>query len=540
MTPNPDCRPNAEEETSPEILEYRRRVTLNAIAERLSPHKLQSSIPKPAASMKLSDPTPLFDPLDDEEDNALPYIFQVGAGEQEDLAVAIQLSMESQQARNAQFSTPSTGSSRSHRTPHSPTSSRNLTSGIPRPKGISILEDRADSFDPSTRLETALALANVHSSRSPTSTIPNTQPSLFGAPLLLNPVSKKTNFIKFDRCEDEVVELIPTFSVSWANTTNQDTPQIAVDIEPDEGSDSEDNDMEEIIVSFPPDKVANDLCVSPQTPTNAPDSDDKDMEEVPIGLTLVNQPTSELVEVLALTETAPLLIEFPDAKAENMVKRPRKFTSDSPTMEPTHSAAPRAKISARPILLKTPPTAPSIPMFTDFQKDEALLQVDPIRFSKIIQPISKPPVEENKERNYDTTQDTKADIAIDDEVIIPWTRSPSPSSGFDNIPTYPSGFELHTDFYDDAIGANNPMRMQNWDAVQEMDANAEEGEFARFLSQIKGKDLDDVRREIDDEINYLNEKRKAAMRDAEDVNQQMINQIMVSLLAPQLYLFRRI
>jgi DNA excision repair protein ERCC-5 len=67
----------------------------------------------------------------------------------------------------------------------------------------------------------------------------------------------------------------------------------------------------------------------------------------------------------------------------------------------------------------------------------------------------------------------------------------------------------------------------NWDAAEEMDPHAEEGEFARFMSQIKGKDLDDVRREIDDEIKTLNQQRKAAMRDSEDITQQMISQIMV-------------
>jgi DNA excision repair protein ERCC-5 len=68
----------------------------------------------------------------------------------------------------------------------------------------------------------------------------------------------------------------------------------------------------------------------------------------------------------------------------------------------------------------------------------------------------------------------------------------------------------------------------SWDAAQEMDPHAEEGEFARFISQVKGKDIGDVRREIDDEIKSLNQQKKAAMRDSEDITQQMISQIMVS------------
>ncbi|KAK0204838.1 PIN domain-like protein [Desarmillaria ectypa] len=71
--------------------------------------------------------------------------------------------------------------------------------------------------------------------------------------------------------------------------------------------------------------------------------------------------------------------------------------------------------------------------------------------------------------------------------------------------------------------------IENWDAAQEMDPDAEEGEFARFVSQVKGRDINDVRREIDDEIKTLDQQRKAAMRDSEDVSQQMVNQIMMML-----------
>ncbi|KAL0954498.1 hypothetical protein HGRIS_003465 [Hohenbuehelia grisea] len=70
---------------------------------------------------------------------------------------------------------------------------------------------------------------------------------------------------------------------------------------------------------------------------------------------------------------------------------------------------------------------------------------------------------------------------------------------------------------------------EDWDAAQEMDAHGEEAEFARFVSQVHGKDIDDVRREIDDEIKTLNQQRKAAMRDSEDITQQMVTQIMTML-----------
>ena len=73
----------------------------------------------------------------------------------------------------------------------------------------------------------------------------------------------------------------------------------------------------------------------------------------------------------------------------------------------------------------------------------------------------------------------------------------------------------------------SPAIAEDWDAAEEMDIQAEEGEFARFISQVKGKDLSSMRKEIDDEIKALNEQRKAVMRDSEDITQQMVSQIMV-------------
>jgi DNA excision repair protein ERCC-5 len=96
----------------------------------------------------------------------------------------------------------------------------------------------------------------------------------------------------------------------------------------------------------------------------------------------------------------------------------------------------------------------------------------------------------------------------------------------DEQPGSPSLFEQlsHTD---SSERAPSPVH-DSWDAAQEMDPHAEEGEFARFISQVKGKDIDDVRREIDDEIKSLNQQKKADMRDSEDITQQMVSQIMVS------------
>lgn len=108
--------------------------------------------------------------------------------------------------------------------------------------------------------------------------------------------------------------------------------------------------------------------------------------------------------------------------------------------------------------------------------------------------------------------DHRIDSDDEGDVLTDWTRSPSPVGGPSNKFDGPS--QASADHED-------------WDAAQEMDAHAEEGEFARFVSQVKGRDLDDVRAEIDEEIKSLNQQRKIAMRDSEDITQQMISQIMV-------------
>ncbi|EKM58338.1 uncharacterized protein PHACADRAFT_193460 [Phanerochaete carnosa HHB-10118-sp] len=67
---------------------------------------------------------------------------------------------------------------------------------------------------------------------------------------------------------------------------------------------------------------------------------------------------------------------------------------------------------------------------------------------------------------------------------------------------------------------------EDWDAAQEIDPHVEESEYAQFVSQMRGRNLDEVRKEIDDEIRALKEQRKIAMRDSEDITHQMISQVM--------------
>ncbi|KZP00582.1 hypothetical protein CALVIDRAFT_280525 [Calocera viscosa TUFC12733] len=94
--------------------------------------------------------------------------------------------------------------------------------------------------------------------------------------------------------------------------------------------------------------------------------------------------------------------------------------------------------------------------------------------------------------------------ASDDEDEIMWSRSPSPTG---------------------APGEESQQPPEDWDAAQEMDPEAEENEFAQFMSEVKGKDIGTMQREIDEEISTLNQQRKAALVASEDITLQMVTQI---------------
>jgi len=113
----------------------------------------------------------------------------------------------------------------------------------------------------------------------------------------------------------------------------------------------------------------------------------------------------------------------------------------------------------------------------------------------------------------DVEADSGREEEEEEQFLSDWSRSPSPSA---RTP----------------ISTSKKDKL-DWDPAHEMDVEAEEGEFAEFLSQVKGKDLDTVREEIDAEIMQLNKDKKNAQRDSEEMNQQMVAQIMVCDLCAQ-------
>ena len=210
--------------------------------------------------------------------------------------------------------------------------------------------------------------------------------------------------------------------------------------------------------------------------------DDDDMEEVPVPFTPHNTMHDNPLHVASSrpdgspTPSLPLVPPIEEVQDVLHFQGPVivPLDGDLNNDNPRHVASPRPDGSLSPSL-------PNVPPIVEVQ--------DVLPFQgPVIVPLD-------------------ADLNNDPLFII--SRTPSPSHDAQDI------------------RPPSPPIAEDWDAAEEMDVQAEEGEFARFISQVKGKDLSSVRKEIDDEIKALNEQKKIAMRDSEDITQQMVSQIMV-------------
>ena len=125
----------------------------------------------------------------------------------------------------------------------------------------------------------------------------------------------------------------------------------------------------------------------------------------------------------------------------------------------------------------------------------------------------------------------------DDDVPVDWSRSPSPqqparpkpvirrqSSNLDeevpdDFPLAPAGRELEEDEED----------AEDLETIEtQVNLQAEEGHFFKFLKELQSRNLDEMRNEVEEEIRVLNQQRKTDRRNADDVTAQMSKEIQVS------------
>ena len=118
----------------------------------------------------------------------------------------------------------------------------------------------------------------------------------------------------------------------------------------------------------------------------------------------------------------------------------------------------------------------------------------------------------------DEDLDEDEDDDNDDSRSIEWSKSPSPQRRKrPALEPAESGETIPIEVDDEDVDMNRD------------DMDAEEDDYARFMAQIKNRDLNEVRTEIDDEIRVLNNQNKVAMRDSDEITQSMISQIQTLL-----------
>ncbi|KAH8829812.1 PIN domain-like protein [Flagelloscypha sp. PMI_526] len=119
---------------------------------------------------------------------------------------------------------------------------------------------------------------------------------------------------------------------------------------------------------------------------------------------------------------------------------------------------------------------------------------------------------------------------VQSESIVDHPHSPEQVSAEEDRLPSPVHNPLDPDDVEAGLQPDPDLDLPKEDWEEQVDHEAEEGEFAKFLSQVKGKDLGEVQKEIDQEIQELNQQQKAALRESEmDVNGTVVAQIMSML-----------
>ena len=456
-----------------DLRQYQREMALSAIASHYSPKKpaplTVNSINPKKQSKSLSD-------LDsDDEDvaairNALE---ELESEEDEELAFAIQASLDQGQSTSPWKGSSSTVSP--HKLAHEFPGSVGTPSGQRPPPEEEILAPSG--------LETFLTFAGTGTSREFISRrVSGTQgqSKVFGAPSPLLSVSK-TNAIL--ATEDN--EIPGGFVQPVQQSVSPTIPASTVISGFQALTDSED-DMEEVevpVVHASADKtheVPAERSDSDSVLSSIESKDDEDLEEIEAP---VLEPTSSSGELIisprVSTESSP------GKSTPSLLPDTHNITPDPGSVD-VSSVLDRTQVTGTPI---------SAPMTPEKQDKTPLFSS-----SRSPSPSGSPQMTQGFGKSNITSM-SRSDAAVRESEV--------------------EGGPIED--------VDEQLERNHWDAAEEMDLHAEEGEFARFISQVKGRNLNDVRREIDDEIKVLNEQRKAAMRDSEDITQQMISQIMVSL-----------
>ncbi|KAF9485169.1 PIN domain-like protein [Pholiota conissans] len=512
----------------PDLREYQREMALSGIAARNTSTGLRSLTSRPINRKTKS--AAFYEILASENTSSAPQ--QLDPDDDDDLiAYAIQASLD-------QSSLPGI---RPNSTPEKPKPA--TPQSAPKAstsKDISSDDDFYEDYSPPIGLQSALSMANAGPSNSRNSSTPSKSRILFGRPSLLSTPSKTSlaDQVASESSDDmeevisaprpvqfEAPSILGEFSASTVSPEN-------TSLDPATASTIKETSPAIFSLSSTLLQQSEKLTKSTSKPkinVSAESESDEEMEEIPVAVMKTQDMTLAVPQHSDKTRS-PALSDNPEQESPEAPKTLDDFNDAQSTFSLTGA------------LLQQPPKPEeeniSSQVSAGSESDEDMEEITVVEDVHDIpsQPMEQPirtPSPDNSDRiqtgeimtsETSETLHTSQNPSRPSPMILPspprafeeesmeeplfaWSRTPSPTQ--ENFPL--------------------PETIEEWDAAQEMDPHAEEGEFARFMSQMKGKNVDDVRKEIDEEIKVLNQQRKAAMRDSEDITQQMIAQIMTML-----------
>ncbi|KAG8908001.1 DNA repair protein rad2 [Tulasnella sp. 403] len=500
----------------PDLREFKQHMALSAIGIRRSPKKPVPAPPKPA---RRSPAKRLFHADEDDTQPLDGSVDELPESDEDDPAVlvAIQKSLNDVEAIELQKAIEASKVSRM-----SGYWSGTGEGGDPGPSTLKARTTASNLYEDMgviTGEGSPLLAAHTNTNASATSSGANVEPlmnkiaaasMLFGLPTLL--------------LEDEPSLPPPTGADNSGPEVN-----VATD-------DSDDLSMEEV--------VPNSIPASKGTQSNAMsliDSDSDEMEEVvqpamPLPLNPPLDDTMMLVESDGASSPearsqSPIVlsrtIKSPDAARPAVVplggapKSEKPFPSTPSSNPPpiarddqsqvNHELRPQHSDSKRPST-----SAP--PWFSENHESQSV----PSAVSSLVHSMTDEltPAQPLSMTETAITRDVTSGLSDEEYFVTDWSKSPSP----EHSDREHQGDEKST------RDIKVPEKVtKDFDAADELDLHAEEGEFARFISQVKGQDLESARKEVDAEIQALLKEKKVAMRDSEDVTQQMVGQIKVLL-----------
>jgi len=508
-------------------------------SSRSSPVKAKSAIsPRRSSGSKSRAKTaevPLFVP--DEEEDVVPHLTNESEGDEwedfdgeleEDvqMTIAIAESLESQyQPRRISDTRPPAQTSALE----TPIRAPRQTDMDNREKSVT---DDGDEFASPSRLATQLSIAGARkplSTRIPSGSARGAAPSVISTSSL----SQK---------EPSSLVAIPISHRPPADLDQGDTG--------DKGESDEDDDMEEVSI---PQAIENPLHTPaiepalepPEPPANLNPASVTGRVETPLAIGVENVVAKGFAEFQKIFAEKRRASKVENVEVQEEIRQTREvLRAESPELEYADGQVGVIEVQER--IKEAMEARSSPPPQSDEDEDMEEVEVIAAPLSALSRvphpsvqhpPSSVPAITETLSLNPvegNSGEEDEGDVPISD-----WSRSPSPrprpATGGAGPPTSAPtldrsrGLLNPDDSFDQGFSGEQDQEHEDFDAAHEMDADAEAGEFARWMSQVKGRNLDDVRKEIEQEIKGLRKEQKAAMRDSEDITSQMTAQIMVSL-----------